>query len=213
MTGLLRSIPFVLAALLAACRTAPNRGEPVLRTAAGYRLLQIDYKFSHNTHPDDGFLPGSGVPGSAGTTELRTLHFTLVGGSYRVPMSEPWVLVMDAGILAGPNVDRHKNANDSRGDANAAFVESAAILGSFVDVGVAYRLGRVQVGAQAQLNGVLIQSGWDRFGEFESDHNEFRAVPSIGPTIGIEISESLTLEASVQFGERVSGGLLIRWDF
>ncbi|MCA8956185.1 MAG: hypothetical protein KDC87_08925 [Planctomycetes bacterium] len=129
----------------------------------GWRTLSLDYTFHHSTHRDDQFLRDAGVPGSAGTTELRRLEFLAFGVGYTRPLTESLFLKSDLGMLFGANGTGHQNANDDRPAANAAFVYSDASFGCFGSVGLAYEVGPFYLGGEVQLAGLWVDSGWDRF--------------------------------------------------
>lgn len=62
---------------------------PGFRVLVGYQYIDLDVKFTHNTHPADFFLPNASVPGSAGTTKLGGANFLSVGIGYRAAHWRP----------------------------------------------------------------------------------------------------------------------------
>ena len=207
MRNLTIALTILVTALLTvsepALAQAPDRGPEYL---VGYKYLKINYDFTHDTHPGDAFLPDSGVPGSAGKTELGVLHFALLGVRYQVPLGKSVSINLDAGALIGFNREEKQNANDSRPSANGAFVYSQANYGFLAAVGSSYHIRRFYAGAEAQVAVVYVGSGWDRFGKNERDDYSFKTVPSVGPKIGYQITDHTSVEASVQFGEEVNFG-------
>ncbi len=191
---------------------APEGG---FRALLGYKSLNLDdHRFSHDTHPDDSFLPNSGVPGSAGTTDVGgMLHFAALGVGHQARLSDSLSLTFDVGGLIGGDRDRHQNVNDTRPVANGAFVYSEARFGLFTAAGVSYYIKQFYVGAEAQLAGVFIDSGWDRFGEDESERTEFDLLSSAGPKIGYSLTENFSVEGTVQFGHAVTFGTQGVWKF
>lgn len=179
------------------------------RILAGYKGLELGYEYNHDTHPDDAFLPGAAEPGSAGTTKLDgRVDMLLFGVGYQAPVTDRLWLNLDVGGLVGTTRDEHKNANDSRPDANGAFVYSEAKWGWLAAAGLTYRVTeRFYAGAEAQLTGVWIESGWDRFGKDESTDTTMELYPSIGPKLGYAFGDQLSIEGSVQFGRANAASL------
>ena len=60
-----------------------------------------------------------------------------------------------------------------------------------------------------ELAGILIDHGWDRYSRDEGELLKFLWKPSIGPKIGFDITDSMSLEGTVQFGEYIYAGLQI----
>jgi opacity protein-like surface antigen len=75
----------ILLATQTQAQTDDTTNQPARRFTAllGYRYVPFDYSFAHDTHPDDSFLPGSGIRGSAGRTNLQNGHFGVVGVGYQ----------------------------------------------------------------------------------------------------------------------------------
>ena len=183
--------------------------ESSFRAFAGYKSLKLDdHRFSHDTHPDDSFLPNAGVSGSAGTTDLGgMLHFAAFGGGYQACLSDSFSLALDVGALIGGNRDRHQNANDTRPAANGSFVYSEDRFGLFAATGLSYNIKRFYVGVEAQLAGVFVDSGWDRWGKDESQHTSFELLSSVGPKVGYSFTEEFSVEGTVQFERSVTFGV------
>jgi hypothetical protein len=203
-------IALILAAVPRAQAQAPAAG---FRWLVGYKYIDIDYDFTHDTHPDDSFLPGAGVHGSAGKTHLNGLHFAAIGVRYQASFSDSFSYNLDAGGLVGGDRDRHKNANDMRPDENAAFVYSDTKFGFFAATGLSYHIERFYVGAEAQLSGVYIESGWDRFDHDQKQDSKIQLLPSCGPKIGYQINDNWSIESTVQFGRATTFGVQVIWKF
>jgi hypothetical protein len=218
-TFLTLALAAVLPALLAQPVRAqsPESPQSGFRTFAGLKTLDIgEQRFRHDTHPDDSFLPDSDVPGSAGETNVGGTHFyATFGGGYRARLSDLFSLTIDAGILlgVGNNRDRHQNDNDNRPAASGTFVYSEAGIGWCVSADLSCRAGRYDFGIEAQLANVIVEHGWDRFGEHESRHRQTEHFLSAGPRIGRTLSESILVDGTVQFGRGVTFGARIIWMF
>jgi hypothetical protein len=181
----------------------------------GYKFISgLSYGYTHNTHPDDSFLPSANVPGSAGSTSLSTAHFGIAGVGYQPKLYGDLHLTLDVGLLFGGARDRHQNDNDLRPPAVGAFVYSqAGPLGAYFAPGLEYRWRSLAVGAEAQVAGIPISSGWDRFGSDQEVKSEFRWVITGGPKLGVRLSESMRLEGSVQFGKSIGASVGFRYFF
>ena len=207
-------ITFIAAPPSTMAATDPNEPPHGFHAFIGYRQVDVgEYHFVHDTHPDDSFLPAANKPGSAGTTKLGTLHFISFGAGYDRTVGRHWSVNLDVGGLGGPNRDEHQNDNDYRDPAMGAFVFSKANWGIFAAVGVNYHIQRLYLGAEAQVGGVWLQSGWDRYNEDETEHVEFRSFASGGPKIGVRLSEAISLEATAQFGRSARFGLSLKRTF
>lgn len=176
----------------------------------GFRTVTLsDNQFEHDTHPDDYFLTNSNVPGSAGTTEMNGRHgYLLVGGGFEKKLSPLTSLNFDLGFLFGQNRDIQQNLNDVRHPHNAAFIYSEINWGILSAAGIQYNIKKFYAGADVQVAGVFVESGWDRFNNDESVQTKLELVPSIGPKIGFYI-----FEASIHFGKNVDYGVQAVWKF
>lgn len=192
--------------------------------AFGYKLIDIGAQtYSHDTHPNDSFLPNANVPGSAGTTSLDgRISMAAIGARYTQPVSGPFYATFEVGLLVSYDVVDEKNANDTRPDSDASFIYSRAALGAYASAGLAYKFGRFSLGATAQVAAVEIENGWDRPGryysnswidDFQVDYYTTEYAWSVGPTFGYQFDDQLALEATVSFGDRVTGGLMLVWSF
>ena len=122
-------------------------------------------------------------------------------------LSEAFSLTIDAGALLGGDRDEHQNDNDARPAQNGAFVYSEGRYGFWVASGASYYINKFYFGIEAQLAGIYVDHGWDRFAADEKVDSEFEYIPSIGPKIGYTLAERFDLEASVQIGESIGFGL------
>ena len=172
------------------------------RALVGYRYLDMGFKFNHDTHPQDAFLSGAGQPGSAGTTRLGPLNLLAIGVGYQAPVAQSLILNLDIGGLVGTDRDRIKNANDNRPDANAAFIYSESSWGLFGTAGLSYAFRNgLSAGIEAQVAGVSIESGWDRYGVDQAQKKTFESNVTIGPKLGYRFNERASIEASAQIGK------------
>jgi hypothetical protein len=182
----------------------------------GYKSLSIDdQRFVHDTHPDDAFLPDSQVLGSAGATDVSgRLHFVSIGSGYEENVTDRFLLTFDFGGLIGGTRDDRQNANDARPAATGASVYSEARWGMFAALGLHYDIKYFRVGVEAQVAGVFVDSGWDRFGDDERVHRKFETVPSAGPVIGYSFPGGYSrIEATVQIGHSIDYGVQSTWKF
>jgi hypothetical protein len=179
----------------------------------GYRGYTFEEQtFTHNTHPDDAFLPNSGTPGSAGTTKLGggLTSFIALGIQYEKPVIiENLMLSINLGGLFGGERDQQQNSNDSRPVANGAFIYSEREFGAFGGLGLSYFLGQFYFGGEVSLVGVYESHGWNRYGEDEAVESGMEWYPSFGPKIGYRFTNEIGFEAGVQFGEVPNASLSI----
>ena len=173
----------------------------------GYKSIPVDFSFTHDTHPDDHFLPNANVRGSAGTTRFNEPQdFFALGVGYNFPISESSLLTTEGGVLLGSGSDRRQNANDSRPPEEGAFIYSEAALGLFGTVGIQKHLGNFYFGLDAQLALVSIESGWERFGRQDSQDHQTEWIPSVGPKVGFRLGV-FSVQADLQVGEEVGFGI------
>lgn len=191
---------------------APDSGFKVF---GGYRGVDIgQHVYAHDTHPDDSFLPGADVPGSAGKTEVGgLLHFGTVGLGYDFRLGRSWSAGFEVAVLLGGERDEDQNDNDDRRPAEGAFVYSESRVGVFAAAGLSYHLKRWSLGAQAAVAGVFVDHGWDRFGSDESEEEDFVLAPSGGPKLAYALNEHASVELTVQFGRSVTAGLQLVYRF
>ncbi len=198
----------ILGIALAVCSFPASAGD--WGFVAGYRFIDLDYTFDHDTHPDDGFLQDAESPGSAGRTELSDSHWVFLAGRYQAERTKS-IFHLDLGLLVGGDRDDRKNDNDNRPDNNAAFIYSRANIGSVVSIGISYRMGAFSLGVEAQATAIYVESGWDRFGTDEEQDSELEFNLSVGPKIGYRFGNSVNLEIVVQFGESAQGAINLIW--
>lgn len=180
----------------------------------GYKSVRLlNPVFSHDTHPDDSFLPDAGVPGSAGTTDLGGLqHFCAAGVGYQPRLSDSVSFNIDAGFLLGGKRDRRKNANDTRPAGEESAVYSQARYGLFASAGASYYFKRLWIGVEAQLASVFVESGWDRYDSDERQVRKARHRFSAGPKVGFLWKDGFGypsrfgIECTVQFNQFVTFG-------
>jgi hypothetical protein len=192
----------------------------------GYKSVPVKQTFSHDTNPDDNFLPNSNVPGSAGVTSLDQAQFIDLGLRYEIPVNKKWSFNIDAtGLFAastgngadasGMNLDDRQNANDNRPAANAAFIYTDANWGFDVALGTSYSLSKkIYIGAVADFTGIFVDSGWDRYSSYSSQSTKLVLVPAGGPKFGWHMSENIAIEGTALFGKNGVGynaGLV--WNF
>ena len=180
----------------------------------GYRYIELDYEYRHDTHPDDSFLTNSDVPGSAGTTGFSEAHMFYLGGRYAVDLSKSFSVHVDGGFLLGGDTDRRKNANDTRSDETSAYVYSSFGHGGQASVGLDYRIThKLSCGVEGQWTAVAVESGWDRWGAYDDVVDEYTTFASIGLKAGYHFNEFAALEAGYQFGEHPQAALSVTFSF
>jgi hypothetical protein len=169
----------------------------------GVKTLRLsDASFVHNTHPDDYFLPGAGTKGSAGKTSVDGQQFyASLGMRYSQETAITNLLWRaELGFLVGGARDRHQNDNDSRLPDNGSFVYTDATPGFYGSVGMVYKFNDfLYAGADIEYNGILVDSGWDRWSHDESQRDALHSYVSIGPVIGCKLHKYIALESTVQF--------------
>lgn len=205
---------------------APASGRTGFGFLTGYKSIPVKRSFAHDTHPGDSFLPGAGIPGSAGTTSIDRAQFFELGFRFEAPLSSNWHINIDAGGLVavtlgngdtslGMNLDDRQNINDNRAPANAAFVYTDARWGFDVALGINYNLSSsVYIGGVVDLAGVLIDHGWDRFSSYSSQKSELVLVPAAGPKLGVRLTENTALEGIALLGQDgvgFSAGVVFRF--
>jgi hypothetical protein len=185
----------------------PERGFGFL---LGYRAINIRDTYAHDTHPDDFFLPNANVPGSAGTTTIDgTSSFALVGFRFQpAPIEQVWTLNFDAGALLGGQRDDHQNVNDPRPPSNGAFIYEEARFGMMFGTGASYNFHRLSLGLQAEVYGVFVDRGWDRYSQDQSANTKLDWEFGIGPKVGFRFSEYFRAEAGVLFGGHQPTGIV-----
>lgn len=201
--------------------SAMPRGFAVL---IGYKRVPVRQSFSHDTNSGDSFLPNANAPGSAGTTSLNRAQYVDAGFRYEAPANGNWSFNVDVtGLFAytkgngadasGWNLDDHENANDSRPAANAAFVYTDSNLGFDVALGISYGLSKVfYVGAVADLAGVVVDNGWDRFSKLQVQSKKLFLVPAGGLKLGLRFSKNIAIEGTALSGKngvRFNGDIVL----
>lgn len=189
-------------------------GENAWWSQVGYRYVSgIDYEYSHDTHPDDRWLPNGDVPGSAGTTHVSEAHVIEfgVGRDFALPKSFVAWASFDLGI--GVNMDNHQNDNDYRDAACGAFVFSWPLLLTDAGVGVGYDFGPVMVGAEVRAGGLLILSGYDRYSALDPQSADWEWLVGGGPKVVVRLGEDIALEGRALFGNATSASIDIVYRF
>jgi len=199
--------------LLFAPAASAEASEQHFRAILGYKTLTLtDHAFTHDTHPNDSFLPAAATPGSAGTTDIGSglLNFLSLGVGYQRRLSESLSFNLDVGALFGDNRSRRQNANDTRPAANASFIYSEANLGAFATMGMSYYIGQLSLGVEAQYAALMVDAGWDRYGSDELQTRTYQYQFSAGPKVGYDVGPC-ALEGTIQFGQSVTFGLQLVW--
>ena len=206
----------MIASVLVTLKPAISHAQDVtsgVRVIVGYEYLGLHESYAHNTNPADNFLPNANVPGSAGTTTLNSGSFFKVGIGYEVGIAPATSISLDAGLLAGNSRSQQQNANDSRPAANAAFVYSDASLGFFVEAAVLRHVNKFYWGLSAQLAGVSVDNGWNRFGSDQTQSKVIAMYPSVGPKIGYAFTDNVAAELTVQYGRNVTAAAGLAFKF
>lgn len=174
----------------------------------GYKYISIDEAFTHDSNPGDNFLPDFNQPGSAGDSSIKKTQWLQLGARYvhELPMGSS--LNFDAGALldVADNKELVQNANDSRPSNIASFVYSKADMGFFAAAGYNLNYKKLKLGAQAELNFIRLEHGWDRFDNEEEQDSEYIFIPTIGPKIGYKLWGENSVEATFQLGKNWSAG-------
>jgi len=195
-------------AALAQDKDRKNWGNAVI----GHRYYDFQYRFSHDTHPDDSFLPNSGVPGSAGATELKSLHMLVAGGGYERVIGRGFSWRLESGGLFAVNSQRKQNENDPRPPSGGSFIYTNS-YGFFAATGPAYQTKRVSISAAAEIARVTFSSGWERFGRNQKRRSEEETFMSAGPNLCFWFNESSGVEISVRGGKTAQVGAALRIRF
>ncbi len=207
---MIKYIPYkkiLLCVVFLVCLSAwPKNSWAEFRSLVGFRHILLDEDFSHNTHPNDSFLPNAGQSGSAGVTTLKETDWIVAGARYLHETDET-VFNLDLGALIGEhNEVKSKNANDNRADNIASFVYSKADMGIHSAIGYSWKKGRFILGGEAQFAVLFLESGWDRFDNQEEQDTKYKFIPTAGPKLGIYLWDENLLEFTVQGGEAFSAG-------
>lgn len=180
----------------------------------GYRYLTgVDFEYSHDSHPDDRWLPNGSVPGSAGKTYVSDVHAIQLGLSRDFRLGEDWVAWSSLQIGFGLNTDNHQNDNDYRPPENGAFVFSWPLLITDVGVGVGYEIGRVRLGAEVRGGGLLILSGYDRYSSLDVQSTDWEWLFGAGPKVSVRLWDHVAIEGGVLFGNVTSASVSLAWKF
>lgn len=180
---------------------------------AGYRAIQLGHTtYAHNTNPNDSFLPNANVPGSAGTTSLdgKTLSYGAIGFNYQHRLfSHLHGNIGIGGLFGGDARDDHQNANDPRPAANAAFIYSdASGYGGYAEAGLSYDVWRFSLGVEGTVSAVGIDNGWDRYSSDQLERQKWYISPVIGPRVGFQFGDGISLQAGFGIGEHAREGLI-----
>jgi len=187
-----------------------NVGFAAMLGYQGYDLRGSGLKFDHGTHTGDQFLG----TGSAGTTSLenKILNMAVLGIRYQNFIAPKVSYDIGFGGLIGGVQNRMQNINDHRPAANGAFVVSKSNFGFTGVVGANYHFSDtgtgLYLGGSAQVSGLFVTHGWDRFGTYEAESSSIKWIPSIGPRIGFEFNSKF-IEVSGQLGQSPSIQLVI----
>ena len=185
----------------------------------GYEGMKAgDVSYLHNTHPADGFLPQSGVAGSAGKTDLsdELLDFGSIGFRYQPQLLENVHLNIEAGWMFGNGRDEKQNANDPRPSGSGAFIYSKVSNATYGSLGITYDIPSIKglyVGVDARITVLFIEHGWYRYGSDESAKTETNWSPMLCPKIGYKFDENIGLEASALIGDSIGGAVQFIWSF
>jgi hypothetical protein len=191
---------------------APKTNWAITLGYQGMNASGSGMSYLHNTNPGDAFLPGSGIAGSAGETDISSkfLSFGAIGLRGQQEVVKDVVFNFEFGGLFGDNRDRRQNANDSRPAGNGSFIYSKADYGMYGNVGVAYyATSNFYIGVDAKLSAIFADHGWDRFGSDESAKKETIWAPAICPKVGCYVSASSSVELAAILGR--SNGFSLSW--
>ena len=190
--------------------------DPGWGIVTGYRYIDVDFQYSHDTHEDDSYLPDSQVPGSAGTTEIGGSNWFFLGGRYQMALGERWFGNVDAGMIFGGDEVKSKNSNDVN-DANEddnLFIYSRSSFGWLTAIALNYQAtSRLSCGVEGQLTGAQVESGYHRWGSYDNRSDDWSISTSIGPKAGYEFAENFMLETSYHIGKNSDAALTLSYTF
>lgn len=182
----------------------------------GYRGYEFEEKtFSHNTHPDDYFLPNASTPGSAGKTKLGgciVSYFTF-GFRRQITIIENGLINIDLGVLGGGQEDKRVNANENRYYSGISCVFSDSKGGVYTGLGLSYHFWNMYIGGEAELAGIYERHGWYRGGSYDSESSSLEWYPSFGPKIGIQFDPNFGIEAGYLFDETPTYSITLIFSF
>lgn len=208
------ALRYLVAAFLALGSRAAVATDAPWSVSLDYRFLTgVDFEYSHDTHPGDSWLPNASVPGSAGKTQVSDIHAIQLGVSRDFPLNGNWVAWTSWQVGFGLNMDDHQNDNDRRPPESGSFVFSWPLLVTDLGGGVGYDLGRVRLGGEVRGGGILILSGWDRFGALDVQSTDWEWLFLAGPKVAVRLTEGLSLEGSLLFGTATSAVVGFAWRF
>lgn len=213
--------------------TEPNKSLSGLELELGYKVIPSPaYSYSHNTHPDDYFLPNADMPGSAGVTSFDAgnvsagvigLRYRLelvkhvsvaVGGGYQFNLATAF-REEEHGNDAGNHKSQHMNNNDDRGDFSAFVYTHRNPLPYYLEAELVYHFdNNWYVGVEYQFTGVEFESGWDRWSSFKKASSTTVYYHAVGPVVGVMFDEKWGMEGTVLFFEgEVGGGISLFFRF
>lgn len=179
----------------------------------GYKYIDLDFQYTHDTHQDDSYIPDGHTPGSAGTSELGGTSWFFLGGRFQVPLSHTLYSTVDAGMIFGGDEEKIKYVNDypDRDDLN---IYSRSSFGTVLAAALNYQAtDRVSCGIEGQVTGVRIESGYHRWGTYDARTFEWSFMPSIGPKAGVKVADGFSLETAYYFGANQQGSLTLSYEF
>lgn len=180
---------------------------------AGYRYIDVDFQYTHDTHEDDTYLYNSQVAGSAGTTEINGSNWFFIGGRYQIPLSERVSSNVDAGMLFGGDEEKTKNKNDIIKEDNL-MIYSRSSVGALMGVTVNYQAtAKISCGIEGQVTGAFVESGYYRWGSYDERSKDWEIFPSIGPKASYKIDENFMLESSYHFAKNKQAALTLSYTF
>lgn len=186
----------------------------------GVSLSGSTWEFAHNTHPQDAFLPGSGIPGSAGKTSLEgdLVSMFSCAATYQWRFLENFTFGVEAGYMFGEDRVEQANANDSRPASGNSRVYSQLTGGVFAGAEVDFHFANEPmkgffVGLAAHADSLTMESGWNRWGADQPVEKDTTWVATVGPTFGWEV-ENMAIKGSILFGSDVTEfGLAVSYKF
>ncbi len=181
---------------------------------AGYRYIDVNYQYEHDTHPDDSYLPNSNRPGSAGTTEITGSSWFFIGGRFQTLLGEKLSGSLNAGLLLGGDEDKQKNSNSLNNGKDDLYVYSRSSYGTSMAVALNYQASsRIRCGVEGQVTAVKVENGYHRWGSYDERFSEWSFFPSIGPRVDFEINDKFALETSYHFGDNSQTAFALSYTF
>ena len=190
-----------------------------LAEARGGLSLELQYwtfdeSFDHDTHPDDqSFLQGRAGETSLGNPLAVALQYTYIVTEKKDGL---YASLNGGVLLIGNAEEKRKNDNDSRslGSHSEIYSRIEPTIGPLVGFDLGWKFsGKFYVGASLDASWISIEHGWNRYGEYQSEKDEWKAYVSAGPEFRYYFNESVSVSAGFNFGNASYGKLGLVLEF